>query len=200
MAEATRRGWIDDGFLLCGIRQTESNVDDRFDDLLIALSHDFGAWVMKGTTKPGHKGTVNPTTYKGVTGAAWVIPGFYKDVYQLGIHAASNPNFAHEAWRQVGAFTFARDCNKDGDIDVFEPTQEGDDTYINFHRASRMRDEEYVGAYGIACQVAQNANDFEFAVKMYKSTKKYKVNPKALVSYLLLTMGEADALGITYAN
>lgn len=198
--EAINRGLPKEAdFLLAAVRVKLSNSGDRFEDILIYCRKILGgaeAWAYKGTTKPGVKGTQNPVEYKGVTGAAWVKEGFYREVYALGIHAPSNPAFAHEAFRQVGKLKFSRDTNKDGDVDEFEPIQEGGDTAINWHRASALRDEEYVGAYGIACFVGQNKDDHEKGVGWYKESALGKKNGR--VSLLLLTMKEGQDLGIIF--
>lgn len=194
--EAIRMGWKPSEFLLGAIRLKDSNAGDGFDDILWSLN-DKGIWYYKGTTKCGTYGTANPVSYNGVTGGAWVVPGFYEDVYELGIHAPSNPAFKHKAWLQRGSLKFRRDTNRDGDIDIGEPEQTGCDTAINYHRASAQRDELHVGRYGIACMVGQNHNDHEFAVDRWEQTEAYKADPKARVSLFLLSKAEYDALGLS---
>lgn len=193
--EAIRRGWKPSEFLLGAIRMNKSNIGDGFDDWLWNLTAA-GVFIYKGTTKCGVQGTVDPVTYKGVTGGAWVVPGFYPDVYALGIHGASIPAFAHKAWIQKGEFTFQRDVNRNGQIDLGEPTQTGNDTAINYHRASSQRDEVHVGRYGIACFVGQNSADHQYSVSRWERTKAFQEDNNARVSMFLMSKEESDALGL----
>ena len=192
---AIAKGLTNTDFFLAGIRLVQNNSSDGFDDILMAVTID-EAYSCPGTTKTGVYGTQNPVTYKGKTGGAWLFPDFYKDVYVLGIHGRSNPAFAHEAFIQCGTFKFFRDENMDGDIDLVEAMQIGDDTGINFHRASSQSNVARIGLYGIGCQVVQDHEDLEKFVSLWKSTDTFKKDQKAKISYLLIEGQYAKERGI----
>ena len=176
-------------FNICGIRVVDDSMVDQFNDFLL-----FGTltnvYVLKACTKPSKYWTENPVTYKGVTGSGHLVPGYYPDVWMFGIHGASNPNFAHDAFIQVGQFKFARDENRNGKIEPGEAIQTGSDTGFNCHRASKLRDETSPGLYDAGCQVAQHEPDFHAMTELFKGTRMYIENKLVRVSYLLTTIKE----------
>lgn len=157
-------------FNVTGIRLDDNAMNDEFDDYLVFWTPDGNAIVSVATTIPGKWGTENPVAYKGVRGAGRLARGYYPNSHILGIHARSHPNFAHEAFLQVGRLRFLRDVNGDGIIEDSEPTQTGSDTGFNIHRASKAQLVEFVGKYSLGCQVSQYADAHEAGVALYKAS------------------------------
>jgi len=172
-----------------GVEKTgASALDDKFQDVLgINVGDEIHFY--RGTTDPGKYYTVNPITYKGVTGGAHLKFGYHHNIWMVGMHAEGT-DFAHEALVQYGnAITIIRDIDRDGIGEDTEPTQTG---YfgINFHRAHPSIIVENVGRYSAGCQVVQNPASHKAAMDLIKGSNKYKNNSKARFSYLLLTQEE----------
>jgi hypothetical protein len=156
--------------------------EDFFDDKII-LASDFKLKVYTATTDPGKWWVLNPVTYKGVKGAAHVVEGFHKNIWQVGIHA-SGTSFAHEALVQTGnVITFWRDVNKDNIKDDNDPIQTGY-VGINCHRAG-LNDPKEVNKYSAGCQVFRFHNEFLEFMAMIKNSEMYKTNKACKFSYML---------------
>ena len=168
-------------FNVTGIRLDDNAMNDEFDDYLVFWTPDGNAIVSVATTIPGKWGTLNPVTYKRVKGAGRLVKGFYRNSHSFGVHARSNPGFAHEGFLQTGKLRFFRDVDGDGIINDIEPSQDGSDTGFNIHRASKAQLAEFVGKYSLGCQVSQYADAHEAGVALYKASM-LNGNP---ISYLL---------------
>jgi len=161
-----------------GIRFPEAQDQDIWNDILgIWTDHNIYCW--QGTTDPGRHATENKEG-----GAAHLCLGYHKDIWQIGIHGASIPAFAHPALVQTGnVCRIWRDVNKD-----YEDNDNKIETGyfgINFHRASKINNVETIGFYGAGCQVTQDIQDFEFVLNLLLNTAKFKMNKKCCFSYTL---------------
>jgi hypothetical protein len=172
-------------FDIAGIRFDDNAMDNGFDDLLI-FNNRKTAIVSIASTIPGKYWTEHPVTDAGVTGCGRLVPGYYPASHVLGIHGAQYPDFKHEAWIQCGKLRYARDTNKDGIIEDFEPVQEGYGKGFNIHRCSRSQIVQYVDKYSAGCQVSEVAAVHEAAVAMHKES----MSATAPISYLLTTKEE----------
>lgn len=161
-----------------GIRFPENQDQDIWNDILgIWTKHNVYCW--QGTTDPGRYFTENKEG-----GAAHLCLGYHKDIWQVGIHGASIPAFAHAALVQTGnECRIWRDVNRD-----YEDNDNKIETGyfgINFHRASKISNVDEIGYYSAGCQVTQDIQDFEFALNLILNTDKFKQNNKACFSYML---------------
>lgn len=184
-----KHGVASDEVNIFGVEKTgASALDDKFQDVLgINVGDEIHFY--RGVTEPSKYYTVNPITYKGITGGAHLKLGYHHNIWMVGIHAAGT-GFAHEALLQTGnAVTIIRDIDKDGIAEDNEPEQRG---YfgINFHRAHPSAISDSVGLYGAGCQVMQNPESFIKFMNLLKGSDKYKKNVVSRFSYLLLKQEE----------
>ena len=100
---------------IIGIRSTTEKANE-FDDSILVLYRNKQKELEVFTARI----TTDPSTYYlidhpvNTRGTAILVPGQYRGVYRVGIHARSNPRFAHEALCQRGAKVKVwRDSNKD---------------------------------------------------------------------------------------
>ena len=154
-------------FNLFAFRDEESSpTGDKLDDVL-GFTVGNRCYLGIGTTDPGREATLKPLTVAGITGAARIKEGFQPEVYQIGVHAASKPSFAHDAWIQTGILSIYRDTNKNGKGDESDPVTRG--WYgCNRHRASKSKLIEYIGPYSYGCMVYWNAKDLEAELKAFR--------------------------------
>ena len=167
-----------------GIRFEENQNLDLWNDWL-GIWNQNEAFVWSGTTDPGKKATEESTR-----GCAHVVLGYHPFVWQVGIHSAGKPS-QHPALVQTGnEIKIWRDKNKDfiynSNIDFFDTGYFG----INFHRASKIQDVEFIGPYSAGCQVTRNAQDFEFALNLLLNTEAFKKDNKFRFSYMLFDKSE----------
>jgi hypothetical protein len=165
-------------FEITGIRFDDNAMDDKFDDLLI-FSNQATAIISYATTVPGKFWVQNPMG--GNDGAAFIVPGPYEDSHVLGIHLKSKPDIAHEAWVQCGKIKYARDVDKDGMIDAWEPEKNEYGNGLNIHRANKYGITPNVNKWSAGCQVSQIAAAHEAAIEMHKGS----MDVKTPISYLL---------------
>ena len=170
-------------------REGTTSLDDVFDDIL-GLNINGNLFLFRGTTDPGKAFTIDPFTVDGVTGAAHVVPGYYPNLWQIGLHGDKANPFSHEALIQWGnKITVERDTDRSGTIEETEPVQTG--YYgIDFHRAHPVSAVDIVGRYSAGCQVMRNPDEFAFFMNLVKNSKKYKRNSSARFSYLLMTQSD----------
>jgi len=167
-------------FNIVGIRCDDDALNDSFDDLLLFFNGSKYI-ASPASTVPGKWWTQNPVTDAGVTGAGRLAIGYYPESHTMGIHGASHPDFAHEAWCQTGVLKYYRDVNKNGIIEFFEPLQSGSGKGFNIHRASAAKIMQFVDKWSAGCQVSQNHKLHEAGIQMAKESMDTK-NP---ISYLL---------------
>jgi hypothetical protein len=164
-----------------GIRFEEDQQKDVWNDTLgIWTQHEVYTW--QGTTDPGKK-----ATEESIKGCAHLILGYHSNIWQAGIHAKGKPS-EHVALLQTGnKVIVGRDkVNKDYEVDFFDEGYFG----INFHRASKIKDVEFIGPYSAGCQVTRNIKDFEFAINLLFNTEAFKKDKKYKFSYMLFDKKE----------
>lgn len=174
------QNYLIDEVNLFGIRFENDQNKDIWNDILgIWTKHNVYCW--PGTTDPGKHATEEQ---KG--GAAHLCLGYHKDIWMKGIHAESNPNFAHLALRQLGnAVKIWRDVNRnyENDENIYEEGYFG----INWHRASKLNNVPVIGNYAAGCQVTLDVKDFEFALNLILNTEKFKKDHNCKFSYMLFS-------------
>ena len=147
---------------IIGIRSSEKSSNTFNDTMLLIYKNKKSEWEVISsvvTTDPGEKYLVEPINNKGT---AILVPGQYKKVYKIDIHAASNKKFAHEALCQRGAtLRVYRDNDRDRMHD-HDPESIDEGWFgVNIHRAKASGETSYIGAYSAGCQVFKNATDFK---------------------------------------
>jgi hypothetical protein len=166
-----------------GIRYEQNQKNDIWNDILGIWTYN-NCYCWDGTTDPGKHATETKDI-----GAAHLCLGFHKEIWQIGIHKKSNPNFAHTALVQTGnKVKIWRDKNKN----YINDDNFADEDYfgINFHRASKYQDVLTIGNYSAGCQVTRNIKDFEFAITLITNTQQYKNNNNFKFSYMLFDYKE----------
>jgi hypothetical protein len=137
---------------IVGFRNKLVNVD-KFEDTIATFSFNGKYWTARyyaATTRPGLPKLLKPVNPKG---AAIIVPGQYKDVYQLGGFRG------YMALRQVGQLRVYRDNNKDSQFDHNSATIESGHFGIHIHKAGIWS--KLVGQNSAGCQVFQKAKDYE---------------------------------------
>ncbi len=105
---------------LFGLRGHPRRVD-HFDDLLGVIAHTpqgWQTWLFPATVDPGLS---TMTTPQNPSGAARIVPGQYRAMWELG----KRPSNGREALMQVGPVTVQRDNDRDSVYDENAPTQSG---------------------------------------------------------------------------
>ena len=141
-----------DAINIVGFRDNLSKVN-YFDDTIATYSYNGSYWTSRyypATTRPGLPNLLKPVNPKG---AAIVVPGQYKDVYQIGGFKG------YMALRQVGQLRVYRDNNKDSQFDHNSATIESGHFGIHIHKAGIWS--KLVGQNSAGCQVFQKAKDYE---------------------------------------
>lgn len=175
-----------------GIRNEADQDSDIFNDQLGIMLPDDTVYVWPGTTDPGKHATMEKDQ-----GAAHLCLGYHADIWQVGIHAAKNPSFAHRALVQTG-----NSCKiwRDNDRNYLQnKTDKVEEGYfgINFHRASAVTANNFIGPYSFGCQVTKNLKDFEAILSLITGTKKYQANHAAKFSYLLVSIDQITSAGVS---
>ena len=140
---------------IVGIR-TKSREANEFDDIMTCTYKERGRWVTKYwpcTTDPGTYHLDKPSR---VAGTAILVPGQYRGVYRLDLHAGK-----YEALCQRnGKVKVYRDNNRDEILDMDPDTVQEGFFGINIHRASSKRTTTTVDRYSAGCQVLASPTDF----------------------------------------
>lgn len=169
---------------LIGIRRTEIPYKNQFKDLLLVVEED-RVNKFPFTTLPGSTWTPELRKKYGVSYEAVICFGYYKDTWRVGNHRG------YEALSQQGGpVTCYIDKNKDGiqnsdEKTYLEPVGSG----MNIHK-SGVTGQANVGLSSAGCQVFPIWDHFNWTMERLKSTEKFKANPKALFSYLLVNSQE----------
>lgn len=160
------------GFILFGIRvpiDPKVQQVDRWVDLL-------GYWTptefryFSGTTRAGLDGLLKPINKEGT---AIVVPGYYKGVYQRGLHGISR-GAGHQAFRQVGKLRFWRDANRDRKWDPTGKIYESSLSFLNFHGAPQKGGTlaHRVGMHSVGCQVVQRMSSLKIITDAADASKQ----------------------------
>lgn len=185
---------VDGGANMAIIRSSDRTVD-TFNDVLLVWKYVDGKPVINFrfsvTADPGLDNLLNPVNVKG---CAIVAPGYYKNVWTIGMHKGK-----YAALVQANPVLVFRDSNKDAKYDYAErdnwsSTRDLDngmtllvtkDNFrylleegmfgINCHRANQWKIINKVGLYSAGCVVHEDPNDFvnHFMPLMMSFKQKY---------------------------
>ncbi len=144
---------------IIGIR---SSVDESnsFDDAMLVAYRDHDLdWTIDRytiTTDPGKKYLKRPINVKG---AAILVPGQYRSVYQIGLHRGKYKALCQKG----GPVRVWRDDNRD---EILDHDVEIDEGWfgINIHRAHKSLELESVNGYSAGCQVFSNPQDYDYFI------------------------------------
>ena len=179
---------------IVGVRN-QSGRPDIFDDFINVLYKVAGQWVADvyvATTEPGPKLLRFPLKSVRHKGAAILVPGQYRSVYQIGTHGGKRKYTA--LTQRGGPVTVYRDNNRDEKADTNVLTETGM-FGINIHRHWGSDEREYTGGVSAGCQVFQSSKDFyEFMDTCNKSADIWGNK----FSYTLLRESEVKKLGVEY--
>lgn len=144
---------------IVGVRNDSGDVS-KFDDFLNVLYKIKGEWVCDvypATTEPGPSLLRRPLKSVRHKGAAILIPGQYRSVYQIGTHGGKRKYTA--LVQRAGQVEVWRDNNRDSKADTGGAKERGM-FGINIHRHWGPDEREYTGGVSAGCQVFQSSVDF----------------------------------------
>ena len=142
---------------LIGIRKDNGKVN-IFDDTLATLIYKPNGLELnlyKITTEPGISYLKSPINHKGT---AILKEGHYPKVWSIGYHKG------HKALVQVGKFTVYRDNDKDGEIDLDVPTEEGlfgINLHGRYYNGEDRDTNPLINMWSAGCQVFEGNSDLE---------------------------------------
>ena len=153
---------------IIGIRATYP-IANKFNDMLCCLWKYEGHWnliVSQITTLPGTNWMQDPMNK---SGCAILVPGQYRSVYKLDLHAGKYTALCQRA----GNVRVYRDNNKDVTYDFDPATIQAGMFGINIHRASAYKELENVGANSAGCQVFQDPSEFDIFIDVCKKSQEF---------------------------
>ena len=150
---------------------------NQFDDILYCAYRENGEpklLVADATTDPGEHWLINPLNGKG---AAILVPGQYRGVYQVGPHGKSK----YEALVQRGGrVKVYRDNDRDTEHDMESESITEGYYGINIHRSNPYSESSRIDKWSAGCQVFKKVKDFNLlmtlahnALRMYKNSFTY---------------------------
>lgn len=143
--------------LNCIWERTNNEITNMFTDFFHILYKENGIEkiiTIKGTTKPGIKGSIDsPITYEGITGTAIIIPGQYRKSWQL-LNGGKKYPFDTWYFQQIQGICYWRDGDKDL---VIDEVQEQDNKIFgtNWHKMG-----EPINNWSLGC-MGFHQKDFE---------------------------------------
>ncbi|MCR9244620.1 MAG: peptidoglycan-binding protein [bacterium] len=164
---------------IVGIRSA-SNAINSFDDEMVIVYRDSSGSMQAvrypATTDPGEYYTRTKLLNK--AGAAILVPGQYRDTYQIAKHRGKYDALCQKG----GKVRVWRDGNMDDKLDRSGKTYEG--WYgINIHRAGQSGTTSKVGRYSAGCQVLADANDFGVMMSLAQKSQQQR---RGMFTYTLL--------------
>tara|TARA_B100000085_G_scaffold137694_1_gene125452 strand:+ start:8702 stop:9343 length:642 start_codon:yes stop_codon:yes gene_type:complete len=145
---------------IVGVRNN-SGRPDVFDDCLNLFYKISGEWVVDSyvaTTEPGPNLLRWPLKSVRHKGAAILVPGQYRSVYQIGTHGGKRTYTA--LVQRGGQVEVYRDNNRDAKPDTDASSIERGMFGINIHRHWGPDEMEYIKGVSAGCQVFQSSVDF----------------------------------------
>ena len=132
---------------IIGLR-TQDTKANTFNDVIFVLFKQGGEWVLMqfgATTDPGTYYREAPIN---VNGTAIVKPGFYPNVWKVGMHRGR-----YKALVQRGPITVFRDDDRNAELDIVGMTEDTGYFGINLHRANANIESKQVDRWSAGCQV-----------------------------------------------
>lgn len=136
----------------------------KFDDIFHVIYRVGDRFIHESfpcTTDAGLYWLHNPSR---VAGTAILVPGQYRSVYKLDMHAGKYLALC----QRNGVVQVYRDNNRDSILDHNPDSIETGYFGINIHRASRYGEAEDVGRYSAGCIVLQSPDDFDHLIALAK--------------------------------
>lgn len=148
---------------IIGIRNS-SNIPNSFNDTLLVIYKDSNKQEriqsFECTTDPGLYWLQHPIN---IEGTLILVPGQYRNCYQLGIHGRTSSN-PYKALEQVGNMIYVRDADRDNVLDfelMKDPKKIVTGVFkTNLHRANEAHESIQVDKWSAGCQVVADPIDF----------------------------------------
>jgi hypothetical protein len=121
--------------------------------------------IFEGTTDPGKFYANNPIDGKRT---AYMVPGFYEDVYEIGLHQGKKD---HECLKQSAPIAFYQDADKDLEIDI-DMIIKWQSIGANIHGTRPDLEAWRVGKFSAACQVIKLWNNFQTFMNVCRAWKE----------------------------
>ena len=188
---------------IVGLR-SKSITPNQFDDEFhVFYKLPAGHWqyhIFKATTDPGTFWLRNPMQPQGT---AILAEGQNLSCYELGMHRGK-----YVALVQRKPITIIRDYNRDAILDFKNGTKTTGLYGVNIHRANRIGNTKTVDKNSAGCQVFENANDFDFFIKLCKKHRSlygnhftyslidFRAVKRQNARYITTGIGIIGALGI----
>lgn len=150
--------------LITGIRSND-NTPNVFNDSMIWIQWVGNAVKLKQapiTTDPGLYYLLNPCNAKGT---AILPPGFYLDLWELGLHKNK-----YLALVQASLVSVIRDADRDKELDYNAPLAPPEMIGLNCHHAGE--DSQIVDKWSAACQVFKRLADWDPFIADCKQAKQ----------------------------
>jgi hypothetical protein len=146
---------------IIGVRSANPEPESFDDRLIVAYRDHTGAkrvqeWPI--TCDPGVTSLQASGRHR--DGAAILLPGQYRGMYQIGIHGRSWPSGGYRALEQRRPARYHRDDDGDAQIDPGSRVFEGN-IKTNIHHQGRGAADDWVGSASAGCQVFRRATDFD---------------------------------------
>ena len=153
---------------IVGVRSNNNNnVTNKYDDILVVdyntdSCHKRVCYTI--TTEPGTHYMKNLGNPKGT---AILVPGQYRDCWQIGLHRGK-----YKALCQKKEVKVYRDGNKDMIYDMNPTTIDEGIFGINIHRSNETWTRNTIDQYSAGCQVFNKPNDFIAFMRLCEEQRK----------------------------
>lgn len=191
---------------IVGLR-SRSTLANRFDDEIHVFykvsNFNWNYHVFKATTDPGTFWLKQPMQPQGT---AILAEGQYKHSHQLGLHQGK-----YLALVQKASVDILRDYNRDAVLDFNNGIKLRGIFGINIHRANKTGSTKSVDRNSAGCQVFENADDFNFFLKLCQQHKQrygnsftyslidFRAVRRQNFRYAISGIGALGLLGLGYA-
>ncbi len=190
---------------IVGLR-SKSTIPNRFDDEIHVFykvsTLNWHYHIFRTTTDPGTFWLRQPMQPQGT---AILDEGQYVNCYELGLHRGK-----YLALVQRKSVTIIRDYNRDAILDFKNGKKVKGLFGINIHRANKVGKTKSVDKNSAGCQVFENANDFNFFIKLCQKHKSlygnqftyslidFRAVRRQNTRYVLTGIGIAGLLGVGF--
>ena len=152
---------------IIGVRSNNNKVTDKYDDILVVdyntdNCHKRVCYTI--TTEPGKYYMQNLYNPKG---AAILVPGQYRDCWQIGLHRGK-----YKALCQCKAVKVYRDNNKDMIYNMTPKSIDKGIFGINIHRSNKTCICDTIDKYSAGCQVFNDPVEFNAFMRLCEAQRK----------------------------